>query len=213
MGIIKSLLSQVATKIVLVLIVVSLLIGGFFILKYNPFGWEIDFFCEPKIDDTENIVEEVKKISEFTTACYYEEFVIHEKKLVPRSFDLQKIFTQEVDSVENEIVLLVSGKVRAGFNLSKISEADFVVVSDTLSVKLPSSEVFDVIINPSNYEIFVETGKWSHEEIQQFQIEAKQRLLENAMQEKILDKATEVGLERLENLFKTFGFTVVNIKL
>ena len=189
------------------------MIGGFFILKYNPFGWEIDFFGEPKIDDTENIVEEVKKISEFTTACYYEEFVIHKKKLVPRSFDLQKIFTQEVDSVENEIVLLVSGKVRAGFNLSKISEADFVVVSDTLSVKLPSSEFFDVIINPSNYEIFVETGKWSHEEIQQFQIEAKQRLLENAMQEKILDKATEVGLERLENLFKTFGFNVVNIKL
>ena len=35
MGIIKSLLSQVATKIVLVFIVVSLLIGGFFILKYN----------------------------------------------------------------------------------------------------------------------------------------------------------------------------------
>ena len=36
---------------------------------------------EPTIDKTANVVEKIRKISEFTTACYYEEAVLHNDKV------------------------------------------------------------------------------------------------------------------------------------
>ena len=213
MNFLNILVKNMVAKVVMIIIVIALLLGGFFILKYNPFGWNISFGDKPKIADTANVIEEVKKISEFTTASYYEEFVINEKKLVPRTVDVMKLFTHEADSIENEIVLLVKGKVRAGFNLNKITATDITISNDTISIQMPSPEIFDVIINPSDYEVFIETGKWSHEEIQAFQLEAKELLLKNATENNILDKATSIGKERISTLFKTFGFNVVNVNL
>ena len=101
----------------------------------------------------------------------------------------------------------------AGFDLSKLTEGDLVAHSDTLAINLPAPELFDVIINPSDYEVFVEKGKWSHEEIQAFQVQAKEQLRTHALQEDIIGKAKTEGKERLTNLFKTFGYKVVEVSI
>ena len=85
--------------------------------------------------------------------------------------------------------------------------------SDTLAINLPAPELFDVIINPSDYEVFVEKGKWSHEEIQAFQVQAKEHLRTHALEEDIIGKAKIEGKERLANLFKTFGYKVVEVSI
>jgi hypothetical protein len=80
-------------------------------------------------------------------------------------------------------------------------------------VQLPAPELFDVIINPSDYEIFIEEGKWSHDEIQAFQVLSKEQLRTHALQEDIIGKAKTEGKERLTNLFKTFGYKVVEVSI
>lgn len=161
------------------------------------------------IENTANIVEEVKKISEFTTACYYEESVIQDHKLTTK----KQWFGNELDTVENSIVLTVLCKVRAGYDLSAIDGDALVVKGDTVNIKLPAPKIFDVISNPSDYKIFEEIGKWEHDEVIVLQKQAKEKMLQNALDHNILEKANSIGKERIKTLFATLGFKVINVTL
>ncbi|MBR4689952.1 MAG: DUF4230 domain-containing protein [Bacteroidales bacterium] len=160
---------------------------------------------ELKIDNTANIVTGIKKISEFNVITFYEELVLKEKK------DTQVFFEQV--STTNEIVIIAKGSVRVGFDLSKVKESDIVVMGDTLTVIVPSVEIFDIIVNPSDFEIFFEDGSWSHEEVTKIESNAKSRLKEDAINNNILNKANEIGIEKLVSFFRSFGFKIVNITI
>lgn len=194
----------VVGKIMTVAIVVVLLIGACIFL-HPSLGWGWLTGKPLEIDQTANVVEHIRKISEFTTACYYEEYVIQRKKPASDNAMLKRIMTTP------EIVLMAKGRVRAGFDLSKISADDMSFSGDTLRVVLPAPEIFDVITNPSDYEIFVEQGGWTHEEITELQIGGRERVLANAIDDNILQKADSIGRERLTHLFQTFGFGVVKL--
>lgn len=166
---------------------------------------------ELKIADTPNVVEKIKKISEFTTYTYVEEFVLAQKKSVVKEGGIFSFFKSKdvPDSIHHEIVLITRGKVRAGYDLSKITEQHLKIYNDTVSVLLPAPEVFDAIINPSDNDIFVEEGKWSHEEITAMQVNCREKLLNNAIERDILKKADKQGEEKIKHLFKSFGFKEV----
>lgn len=168
-----------------------------------------DMLEGPKIEDTANIVKEVKKISELTTACYYEESVLQKEKITTK----KQWFGSEVDTVKNTIVLTALCKVRAGFDLSMLGENDLVVKGDTVNIKLPAPKIFDVISNPSDYRIFEESGVWKHDEIVAMQVQGKERMLQNALENNILEKANIIGKERVATLFSRFGFNVINVTL
>ena len=166
-----------------------------------------------EIADTPNVVEEIKKISELTTYTYIEEMVVKDIKVEAKEAGmLSFLHESEVpDSTRSEIVIITRGVVRAGYDLAKIKDGDLKISNDTLSVVLPATEIFDVIINPSDNDIFVNSDKWSHEEITALQVDCKNRLLQNAHDNGVLEKADKHGKEKVENLFKTFGFNVVNV--
>lgn len=149
------------------------------------------------IDKTATVVEEIRKISEFTSACYYEEMVLGYKK-----------------KKKDEMVLIANGKVRAGFDLSTIKADDVIINGDSLFVALEPAKIFDIIINPSGYDVFVEKGKWSHNQMTTIKDDARNKLAANANAYGILDKATEYGTEKLSAVLKTFGYkeVVVSIK-
>lgn len=201
-------------KLVTTIVVIVAIVGAIALLAVNPFGWKLgwSFDNSLKIEDTANIVEKVRDISEFTTSCYYEEYIIKSEK--EEKQETRSLFggTSE-KSILHEVVITVKGSVRAGFNLSKLNDGDFVVHGDSVDVKLPAPEIFDVISNPSDYTIFVEEGKWSHEEIVELQSNGKARTLNNALQSGILAKANSNGKEHITNLLKAFGFNVVNVTL
>ncbi len=155
------------------------------------------------IDKTPIVVEETKKISEFTSAHFYEETIVKDERT-----DKGIIFNSK-----NELVIIAKGNVRAGFNLSKLTEADYKINGDTISFKLPKPEIFDVIVNPSNYEVFVEDGKWSHDEVAKVVSKAQAQIKEDAMKNDILGLATKSGISKLTELYKSFGFSVVNIEV
>ena len=189
--------------------VIAAVIVAAWLFLFNPFGWNMNLFGKPQIEKTANIVEEVKKISELTTACYYEESVLQKEKNITK----KQWFSSDVDTVKNTIVLTVFCKVRAGFDLSMLGENDLVIKGDTVNIKLPAPKIFDVISNPSDYRIFEESGDWKHDEIVAMQVQGKKRMLQNALENNILEKANIIGKERVATLFATFGFNVVNVTL
>lgn len=167
-----------------------------------------------KIMDTATVVTEIKKISEFTTYTYVDELIIHEKKAEEKEAKghIFGIGKKDVpDTLRSEIVMIVSGVTRAGYDLAKLSENDLKISGDTITVKLPATEIFDVIVNPSDTRMFVEDGKWSHEEVTAMQVNCRNQMHQNALNRGILNKANEVGKEKVENLFKALGFKVVTV--
>ena len=168
-----------------------------------------------KLMDTATVVTEIKKISEFTTYTYIDELLIHEQKAEAKDsrgglFGFGKK-DEALDSLRSEIVLIISGVTKAGYNLGKLPENDIRISGDTISVNLPAAEIFDVIVNPSNTKTFVTEGKWSHEEITSMQVNWRNQMHQNALERGILKKADEVGKGKVENLFKALGFKVVKV--
>ena len=211
----------------LLIIVAAVVFAG---IKLNWFNFS--FHKELTIDKTANVVEEVKKIGEFTTACYYEEMALQDsyedtvqnaghnddafmgkasRKLGfgKKLSEMTSSATAGHTSLTNEIVLIGKGRVRAGFDLAKLQDNDFIVHGDTLELTLPSVEVFDIIMNPSDFTTEYEKGTWSHELTKPIKERARVQLEQNALEYGILKKAEESGLKRLESLFRTFGFNTV----
>ena len=203
-----------------------------FIFIINPFHFKIGFAKRKlEIEKTNNIVTEIKKIAEFTTACFYEELIIQDIKYKYKKRNIyqnsdnwferltgqnKELIDIAVDSTEiGKIVLIAKGKIRAGLNFSKLTKNDFKIRHDTLYAYLPSAEIFDVIINPSDIEFFHRSGNyWDEEGIAALVSKGKASMYEHAMTENIIEKANKYGIEKMTNIFKTFGFkeAVVSIK-
>lgn len=219
-------------KILSFIVIAAVLAAGFY-ASYK-YGHIFDFFKrEPlSIEKTANVVEEIKKIGEFTTACYYEEMALQDSyvdktQVMGRDADklagkaLRKVgldsWASKADNVstvvnsDNEILLIGKGYVRAGFNLAKVQESDLNVHGDTLDITLPPTEVFDIIMNPSDFTTEYEKGTWSHELTKPIKERAKATLEQNAIEGGILAKAEENGKKQLEAIFTAFGFKQVNI--
>ena len=180
----------------LLLIVAAALI--FIVIKCNRKSGETKD-RELKIDKTENVVTAVKNISELVTVTYYEELVLH----------YSKPSTKLIDKSKDEIVILAKGKVRAGFDLSPLVTDDISVSGDTVHIKLPKAKITDVIINPSDFEIYHEDGKWSQNLISSIENEARAKLKANALKTGIITKADKSGKDRMQQVLKGLGFNTV----
>ena len=95
------------TLIKLILFIAIIAVGGYFCWQK---GWLNQFLgtgSELKIDQTASIVEEVKKISEFTSVKFYEELVIDEKKA-----------SKWVDNKAGNLLSKLTGKDKKEISLS-----------------------------------------------------------------------------------------------
>ena len=192
---------------VLAIIVLVLVAAALLWLKLKPKDEGL------KIDETANVVTEIRKIAQFTSACYYEDVILKDKKAnetlggkVVNSFS-----KKDKPILEDEIVIVASGNVRAGFDLSKLSEKDIVIRDSVLEVTLPKAEIFEVIVNPSGFDVYIEDGTWSHEQVTKVENKAMNKIRKDAISDGLLEKATELGVTKLTELFKTFGYKEVVI--
>ena len=181
------------------------------------------------IEETSNIITRINRISEFTTACCYDEQVIRKekfryinRKVYPNSTSKLGIITNIANPYEPTIkldstrcgliVFIVKARVRAGFDLSKVTEEDVSVSGDTLSVRIPEAEVFDIIANPSDWEVFYSDGNWEDGEIRAIQTASKETLRQGALDSGLLERAERNGKESLVSLLRTFGFAEVVLR-
>lgn len=199
------------TVITLVIVIVVLAAGAFCAYKLGLFDFKSD---ELAIDKTANVVTEIKKISEFTSACFYEEIILKDSKSSENIGNkVAGFFGKDKAVFKDEIVIIANGKVRAGFNLENLNENDIIVTGDTLTINLPQADIFDVTVNPSGFDIYIENGTWTQEQVTKIENRAIDQIKNDAIKSGIIEKAEESGIEKLTEIFKTFGFSVVNISV
>lgn len=175
------------------------------------------FDFEVKTDRTDNVLEQIRSTAEFTTVCFYDEFVLnYVKENTLSKSDVNKFFKENLNAdlvPKDRLVLICKGKLRAGFDLSKVGAEDVRVSGDTLWVTLPKAEYFDVVLNPSDFEYFERTGSWSHRQDTQVKMQAEKHLLRDAQRKGILAKAERTGRVRLEAMYRGLGFSVVKLSV
>ena len=163
--------------------------------------------------DTPNVVTKIRKIAELNTYTYVDQVVV--KDQVTTQEISKHLFGSGVDTVDvnHEYVYLVKGIVRAGYDFSKMKDGDIKASNDTLWITLPPVEFLDVISNPSDVNVFYEekTDIWSYDELQNKKVEARKKIEQNAIERGVLQRAEDAGKEKVTNLFKAFGFNVVEI--
>lgn len=163
---------------------------------------------ELEIERTAAIVEQVRSIGELSSAGFYEELVLTDRdesyfSELMRASGLSRL------TGSGDFVIICKGRVRAGFDLTKIQESDFSFSGDTLRLILPPVEILDVVLNPADYEHF--SGHRTHEETTGILLQAKQRLRSDAIREGILDQAELSAEAHLRRLLSAMGYREVLI--
>ena len=188
-----------------VLLVVLLLVGAF--LLHRGVRQEKRPLT---IDDTPVIVTTIRSLGELTTACYYDEMVLSRtKENAFSSSALGSLAEGLGKDVDDHLVLIAKGTVRAGLDLMDMSEEDVRFVGDTAYIRLPAPQYLDLIVNPSDFEVFAETGKWTHEEITGLQETARTRLLMGADHYGLKSRAYAGAMDAVTELLVASGYTYI----
>jgi hypothetical protein len=112
----------------------------------------------------------------------------------------------------DRIVLVGKGRVTAGIDLKKIKESDIHVEKDSISIKLPQPEIFDAILNPSDFETFTEEGEWTPEAVTLVKIKARQEMTDRVIQQGILNRAASKGRQVMLNFLTGTGFKKIHFE-
>ena len=159
-----------------------------------------------QIERTELLLDQVRRIGELSSAGFYEELVLTDRDEsvlaeLKRATGLNRL------TGNDDFVIICKGRVRAGFDLTKVQETDFSTSGDTLRLTLPPVEILDVVINPTDYELFA--GHRTHEETIGIVLLAKQRLRSDAVRSGILDQAERSAAGTLRRFFAAMGYREV----
>ena len=189
-----------------VLLAVVLLVGVLVITREDGRGKR-----PLTIDNTPVIVTKIRSLGELTTACYYDEMVLSRTKQNAFSSTALGSLAREGlgKDVDDHLVLIAKGTVRAGVDLMDMTEEDIRFVGDTAYIRLPAPQYLDVIVNPSDFEVFAETGKWSHEEVTGLQDSARQRLLMGADHYGLKSRAYAGAMDAVTELLAASGYTYI----
>jgi len=117
----------------------------------------------------------------------------------------------------DRLMLIAEGEVVAGFDLSKVTEDDIVVLGTTVLIFLPPPEIlYSRIDNEKTFVYERETGILRRPD-PDLETTARRlaeaQLVSWALERDILDKAEETGIIYLENFLRSLGFTQVRVEV
>ncbi len=198
-----------------ILIAVTVILGVMLLQRLNIFPKIKEIFgAKPVlIDNTPLLIKEIRELAQLITITSYDEVVADSTKA--SSLDIVKAITgisfQPFSPPVDRLVIVAKGKVMAGIDLLGLHADDIVVTDDSVSVKLPPARILDVIINPSDFSTFTETGEWSNAAVTLVKLKARRKMEQRAIQKNVLYMAQARSELLMENFLKTAGFRKVYI--
>lgn len=174
-----------------VIALIIILIAGLIVYKYKS-GDDL------KIEDTSLIVDEIKEISQLFVVSHYSEF------------------TKDTIKGKRRLIIIAKGTVYAGVDLSDFDSTKINIFIDesgnkNCELQIPEPKIIDAVINPSGFEIFLDEGGFSHNELQNLKSSAIEKLKVDAEKNKILDKAKKRVNEIFEDYLKNLKFNSYSI--
>lgn len=205
------------TKFVLAIILI--LSGIYFSQRYQLLpSFSTIFSSQPvKIENSVILIKEINNLAQLVTLSAYNEIAIDSVKkagvlfnnpLIPGLMNIPNLYPSE-----QKLILIGKGKILAGVNLAKLNPSDVFVKNDSASLLLPKAEILQIILNPSGFEVFEETGDWTDAEVTAVKIKLRIKLVTDALRQNILQKAAARAIFIMENFLRAAGFKKVTVMI
>lgn len=170
---------------------------------------------EVKIGETPILIKEIKSIGQLVTYTFFDE-VVADSTIVTRGSAFVNAFNRLspvplLPSADKQLVLIGRGKVLAGTDLSQLADTSVTIKNDTVTFFLPEPKIFEAIVNPSDFETFVEKGNWTSEEVTLVKLKARRKLEARALHQNILAKADTKAKTILQDFLGNMGYKNVLI--
>ena len=167
------------------------------------------------IDETPILIRDIKSIGQLITYTFYDE-VVADSNIVTRGSAFANAFNHLapiplLPSADKQLVLIGKGKVLAGTDLTLLTDTSLTIRNDTATLVLPKAKIIDAIINPSDFEIFIEKGQWSNAEVTLVKLQARHKIEARALQQSILEKADAKAKKELFDFLVNLGYKKVVI--
>lgn len=178
-------------------------------------GLKLDYFKNPfetkpiQLLDTPTIVGEIREMSQLISICYYDQMVVDSDPKKETMPDAIRTIFERKSSTGNNLVLVASGKVYGGCDLSVFDSSDFEIQDTIITIKLQPAKILDVVMNPSDVSIFSEKGSWSLSEVNLLKTYAIRKFRDRAIEKGILNEAQARVQTSLTDFFTALGFSKV----
>lgn len=200
------------TVIKFIIVIVLIVFGGWLCSKTFPSMKDL-FASKPLvIDETPIVIKEIRSIGQLITHTLLDE-VVADTIIPTRGSGFVNAFNKIIKilpSADKQLVLIGRGKVLIGTDLAQLSDSSIRIANDTLHIHLPQAEILDAIINPSDFETFVERGNWSNDEVILVKSQARRKIINQATRQNILPKSQLKSKEIIESFLRNMGYK--NIK-
>ncbi|MDX2362146.1 MAG: DUF4230 domain-containing protein [Crocinitomicaceae bacterium] len=163
-----------------------------------------------EIEDTPIHIESIRTIAEISTVSYTDEVVmdtVEFHKGITSNYSIDDWITWYNNDVKRRLTLIIRGEIRYGLDLT---DGNFTIESnkDTIWLSLPQAKLLDVIVSPSNTEVFQETvsrgnAPWSDDVRKQMEMKAKAQLTEDAESLNLEAQAQENAERMFTKLIQT----------
>jgi hypothetical protein len=170
---------------------------------------------EITIDQTPILIKEIKSIGQLITYTSFDE-VVADTTIKTKGSAFVNGFNRFtpvpiLPSADKQLVIIGRGKILVGTDLTLLSDSSVIIKNDTVRVHLPKAQILDAILNPSDFETFVEKGEWSNDEVIRVKAKARRKMIEHALRQNILAKADAKAKLIMENFLHNMGHKHVEV--
>lgn len=185
-------------KIGIALVVVVLLVVGFFWLKGLTKGDHITIGTDNRIELTPTQIQSMKAIGEWEfLSVSAEEMVDTVRKGIFR---------------DDELVRIYYGTLRLGLNMHRLQQGWIKVEGDSVAMTLPKIGLLDKdFIDEARTKPFFESGKWKPEDRDALYRKAYTQMMNHCLTQENLQAAEHNAEEQLRNMMRSMGISNVKI--
>lgn len=185
-------------KIGIALVVVVLLVVGFFWLKGLTKGDHITIGTDNQIELTPTQIQSMKAIGEWEfLSVSAEEMVDTVRKGIFR---------------DDELVRIYYGTLRLGLNMHRLQQGWIKVEGDSVAMTLPKIGLLDKdFIDEARTKPFFESGKWKPEDRDALYRKAYTQMMNHCLTQENLQAAEHNAEEQLRNMMRSMGISNVRI--
>lgn len=185
-------------KIGVALLVVVLVVGGFFWLRNLTRNDHLDFGTDNEIDITPTQIQSIKAIGE------WEFLSVSAEELVDT--------TRKRILMDDELARIYYGTLRLGVNMNQTRPKWIETNGDSVTVTLPPIGLLDKdFIDEARTKSFYESGTWSSADREALYKKAYRMMTRHCLTKENLQAAETNGKEQFRNMMQAMGYKHVII--
>ena len=198
----------------LLIVILLLLIAGWLFTRYKVLPSLNDIF-KPKpvlIANTPVVVKQIQAIAQLVTISAYEELVADTTVTDTRTIDIPLLPAIIIPSPTRKLVIIGKCTTNIGIDMQQLRDGDISGTRDSIRIVLPPAQILDVMINPSDVEVFIEEGAWDNTAVTNLKNKIRYLAVSDAMSRGLLAQSERKAIEVLTNFFKGAGYRQVVVQ-